>query len=256
MSVSRPRGPLPARVYWFRRLLLLGLVFGLVFGLSRLFGGGGDVSPDPAAQPAAGVATGDATPSATSTADAAPTSPTKPPKKTRTPLAMPTGPCQDSDVRVLPSLEEEAFLGTDVRLTLRLSTYQSPACTWQVSSDTVAVRLTSGSDRIWSSQDCPSAVPTEDVVLRDRKVTLVDVLWSGRRSDSDCSRLTDWAEAGYYHVSAAAMGSEPETEQFELRSPAPITITPTPSPSPSPSPKEPKESQEPSPDSEPSEGND
>ncbi|HEU4511537.1 MAG TPA: hypothetical protein VFR87_00375 [Nocardioidaceae bacterium] len=232
MSVARPRGPLPARVYWFRRLLLLGVVFGLVFGLSRVFGGSGAASPEPAARPASGVATADATPSATSTADAVPrtTNPAK--KKTRIPLAVPTGPCQDSDVRIVPSLEESAFMGEDVRLTLRLSTFQSPACTWEVSPDNVAVKLTSGNDRIWSSQDCPTAVPTEDVVLRDRRATLVDVVWSGRRSDSDCSRLTDWAQAGYYHVTAAAMGSEPESEQFQLRSPAPITITPTPTPKP------------------------
>lgn len=251
MSVSRPRGPLPARVYWFRRLLLLGLVFGLVFGLSRVFGGDGDTSPEPAAQPASGVATTDATPSAASTADAAPRAATKPGRtKTRAPLAMPTGPCQDSDVRIVPSLEENAFMGEDVRLTLRLSTFDSPACTWEVSPDTVAVKLTSGSDRIWSSQDCPSAVPTEAVTLRDRKATLVDVVWSGRRSDSDCSRLTDWAQAGYYHVTAAAMGSEPESRQFQLRSPAPITITPTPTPKP----KDESESEAPATESSESDG--
>lgn len=232
MSVSRPRGRLPARVYWFRRLLLLGLVFALVFGLSRVFGGGGDGSPEPAAQPASGVATTEVTPSATSTAGVSPETAKEPAKKTRIPLAMPTGPCQDRDVRIVPSLENDAFMGEDVRLTLRISTFDSPACSWEVSPDTVVVKLTSGSDRVWSSQDCPSAVPTEPVVLRDRKATSVEVIWSGRRSDSDCSRLTDWAQAGYYHVTAAAMGSEPESQQFQLRSPAPITITPTPTPKP------------------------
>jgi hypothetical protein len=220
-------------VYWFRRLLVLAVVCGLVLGVSRLIGGG-DESPDPAARTAAGVVTASPTPSALSTADAAPRATERAGReRTRVPLAMPTGPCRDSDVRVVPSLEDDAFMGEDVRLTLRLSTYRSPACTWQVSADTVAVKLTSGSDRIWSSQDCPSAVPSEDVVLRNRKATLVDVMWSGRRSDSDCSKLTDWAQEGYYHVTAAAMGSEPASAQFELRSPAPITITPTPTPSPS-----------------------
>ncbi len=235
MSVVRPRGRLPARVYWFRRLLLLGVVFGLVFGLSRVFGGGGDASPDPAARPAAGVATSDATPSATSTADATARTTPRPAgrgTKTRTPLAMPSGPCQDSDVQVVPSLDDDAFMGEDVRITLRLTTLRSPACTWEVSPSTVVVKLTSGSDRIWSSQDCPTAVPTEAVVLRDRKATRVDVLWTGRRSDSDCSKLTEWAQAGYYHVTAAAMGSDPASQQFQLRSPAPITITPTPTPRP------------------------
>jgi hypothetical protein len=252
MSVTRPRGPLPARVYWFRRLLVLALAFGLVLGISRLFGGDGSQAPDPAAQPASGVATADATPSAVATSGAVPRGTERPDsgkvgkdrpgknkpgkkkagKRAPRPLPMPTGPCRDDDVKIVPTLRENAYAGEDVRLALRLSTYRSPACSWEVSADTVAVRLTSGSDRIWSSQDCPAAVPTEAVVLRKRKATRVDVIWSGRRSDSDCSRSTSWAQPGYYHVAAAAMGSEPESEQFELRSPAPITITPTPTPTP------------------------
>ena len=246
MSVTRPRGPLPARVYWFRRLLVLALVAGLVLGVGRLFAGDGSQAPDPAAQPASGVATADATPSAVATSGAVPRGTERPGsgevkdgsggnkagKRSPRPLPMPTGPCRDDDVRVVPTLRENAYAGEDVRVTLRLSTYRSPACSWEVSADTVAVKLTSGSDRIWSSQDCPAAVPTEDVVLRKRKATRVDVVWPGRRSDSDCSRSTPWAQPGYYHVAAAAMGSEPETEQFELRSPAPITITPTPTPKP------------------------
>lgn len=232
MSVTRPRGPLPARVYWTRRLLVLALVCALVFGVGRLLGGTPDEAAAPAAQPASGVVSA-VTPSAVSTADARPGAVARPrEKRTKPPLAMPTGPCQDSDVRVVPSLVQSAYAGEDVRLTLRLSTFESPACNWEVSADTVAVKLTSGSDRIWSSQQCPSAVPTEPVVLRETKVTLVDVIWSGRRSDSDCSRTTQWAQPGYYHVAAAALGSEPESEQFRLQSPAPITITPTPTPEP------------------------
>lgn len=233
MSVTRPRGPLPPRVYWVRRLLVLGVALGLVVGLSRLLGGGdGGESRTPAAMPASAVSTPAGTPTAVSTADAPRTGPARPrkPKRTKTPLPLPTGPCQDSDVKVVPTLVENAYAGGDVRLTLKLSTFQSPACNWEVSPDSVAVKLTSGSDRIWSSQECGKAVPTTQVVLRRRPATTVDVTWSGRRSDAECSRNTLWAEPGYYHVAAAALGSEPEEEQFRLLSPAPVTITPTPTP--------------------------
>ena len=237
MSVTRPRGPLPARVYWVRRLLVLGVACALVFGVGRVLGGDPGDSVDPSAQPAAATASESepaGSPTAVSTADAqaAETRRSKPAKeaRVRVPLAIPTGPCLDSDVRVVPLLEENAYAGGDVRLTLRLTTFASPACNWEVSADSLAVKLTSGNDRIWSSQDCPAGVPEEPVVLRNRKATLVDVTWSGRRSDSDCSRTTQWAEPGYYHVSAAAMGSEPETQQFQLLPPAPVTITPTPTP--------------------------
>ncbi len=239
MSVSRPRGPLPARVYWFRRLLLLGLVVALVLGIGQLLGAGSDASSGPAAQQASSATAGEASstaPSAVSTADAQSRAerrakdgkkPSK--KKTRTPLPMPTGPCQDSDVRVQPA-PEDTRADDRIELTLRLTTFESPACSWEVTPDSVVVRLTSGNDRIWSSQDCQAAVPTRSVVLRRQTPVELDVVWSGRRSDSDCSGTTDWAEPGYYHLASAAMGSEPESEQFRLLPPAPITETPKPTP--------------------------
>ncbi|HLN78738.1 MAG TPA: hypothetical protein VK204_16965 [Nocardioidaceae bacterium] len=238
MTVSRPRRRLPARVYWFRRIMVLAIACGLVFGISRLLSGGSDAPPKPSARPAAAVGSTTGSPSAVSsaaavaTAGAAPSSQPTAPRKTPTqePLAIPTGPCLDSDVRVKPAMQGNAYAGGDVRLTLELSTTESPACNWQVSADTLAVKLTSGSDRIWSTQDCRPAVPNQTVVLRSRQGTLLDVTWSGRRSDADCSRNTQWAEPGYYHVEAAAMGADPESEQFYLQPPAPVTITPTPSP--------------------------
>lgn len=238
MSVTRPRGPLPARVYWTRRVLVLGVAFALVFGIGRLLGGGPDATSDQSASPAAATVespTATATPSALSTSEAQPVGEEEAAKtkaEVRTPLPMPSGPCLDSDVRVVPATQGKAFAGEDVRLTLELSTFESPACDWEVSAEAIAVKLTSGSDRIWTSQECPNAVPEEAVVLRQRQTTLVDVVWSGRRSDSDCSPATRWAEPGYYHVAAAAMGSEPESQQFELLAPAPVTITPTPTPRP------------------------
>ena len=45
-----PRGPLPARVYWFRRLVVLGVAVLLVAGLARLLGGSSDASSDEDAQ--------------------------------------------------------------------------------------------------------------------------------------------------------------------------------------------------------------
>lgn len=235
-SVTRPRRPLPRRVYWFRRTLVLVVASAMVFAVGQLLEGEPGDDGDPSARPAssAGSTAVSSLPSGGATADSRPsrrpTNKAGKPRRVRTPLAMPTGPCQDSDVRVVPTLGGPAYAGNDVLLTLKLTTFASPACNWEVSNRSVAVKLTSGSDRIWSSQECRAAVPTVPVVLRTGKAAYVDVTWSARRSDSDCSRLTDWAVPGWYHVSAAALGSEPVTEQFELRAPTPETITPSPTP--------------------------
>lgn len=243
-SVTRPRGPLPARVYWTRRVLLLGLALGLVYGLAHLLG---VPSSSPQARPVGAAAGSTTTPSATSQASAplqaVPTvkaksrkrqageaTPTLTPTPTPTPLAIPSGPCAPQDVRVQPRVVGTAYAGSPVTFRLDLTTLESPACTWTVSPGSLVVKLTSGADRVWSTQDCKAAVRREPVVVRRDAVTSVHVTWHGQRSDGSCSRTTSWAEPGFYHVAAAALGAEPSDFQFELQRPQPATITPSPEP--------------------------
>jgi len=235
-AVNRPRGPLPARVYWTRRLLLLAVAFGLVFGVARLLGSGG--GGDPQAQPVGATVTTSAPAHAPTTGPGTPatvpatgaTGKNKQASPTPTPLATPSGTCADSDVVAAPSVKGTAYAGRSVVFTMTLTTATSPACTWEVSPSALVVKVTSGSDRIWSTQECPGAVAKQSVVVRKDHPVEVSVAWNGQRSDSDCTRSTAWAEPGYYHVTTAAFGSEPADAQFVLRSPVARTVTATPTP--------------------------
>lgn len=246
-AVTKPRGPLPPRVYWTRRVLALVLALLVVFGASRLLGGEPVDPKRPVAQPAA-ASRSSAVPGPTP--DAQPTSPAteevkrpargtkapskqgkQPAKPKKTPLAAPSGPCAESDILVSPAVEG-AVAGRDVVMALNLSTKSTPACTWEVSAENLVVRLTSGDDAIWTTQHCPGAVPTQNLVVRKEHLTKVNVRWSGQRSDEDCSRTTAWAEPGWYHVSSAALGGDPADKQFELTAPPRPTITPSPTPQP------------------------
>ena len=228
-----PRGPLPARVYWTRRLFLLGVLVALVVGVARLLGGGAD--PGAASARPAPSPTGSPSPTPSGTESAAPAgaAPTTNPSQAAVPPAEPSGPCQDSDVQVAPAVRDPAYAGRRVRFTLELTSLRTPACTWEVSAKSVVLKVTSGDDRIWTTQDCPGAVEHRSVVVRQGRVTRAHVTWKGQRSDSACSNSTPWAEPGYYHAEAAAFGSDPVDEQFHLLPPPRPTITPTPSPSPS-----------------------
>jgi hypothetical protein len=115
---------------------------------------------------------------------------------------------------------------------MTLTTKVSPACNWDVTAESLAVRITSGSDRVWSTQDCVGAVPRQSVVVRKDQPVSVMVAWNGQRSDAECTRTTAWAEPGYYHVVAAAFGAEPTDVQFPLLTPPRPTITATPTPTP------------------------
>jgi hypothetical protein len=240
MSPATRRRPLPARVYWVRRGLVLAVALGMVFGIAHLLGGTDSESGGDTAQVVGAEAAADGTPPASeplSTAGAKPGKGSKDrdkPKvtKTKTPLAEPSGPCAASDIVATPKVKGTAYAGFKVTFRILLTTLESPACTWRVSPSTLAVKLVSGSDRIWSSQDCPASIPTTEVVVRKDHPAKVDVSWRGRRSDSACSQIPAWALPGWYHVEAAAFGAEPTDAQFQLEWPVRKTITPTPKPEP------------------------
>lgn len=234
-AVTRPRGPLPARVYWTRRLLVLGLAFLLVFGLARVLGGGsdGESGSDGTASRVAGTPTGSASGNGGSD-QPVPTKTRKPratkkAKPTKAPLAQPDGPCDPDEVTVEP-LVRRAVAGSRIRIAFKLHT-AVPACTFTFSNNTVAVKILSGKDRIWTSQECRTLPTVEDLVVRAERPERVVMRWSGRRSNEGCKLLSaDWAEKGYYHAIAATLGGEPTDQQFKLVNPSPETVTKAPKP--------------------------
>ncbi|GAB7005916.1 hypothetical protein JCM18899A_33890 [Nocardioides sp. AN3] len=227
----------------------LGILLLLVVGISRLVGGGGDsseakatdvssrtrstTSAAPSPSPTGGTdATGTGLPgAAVSVGPSTSVAPTPSATLGASPtLPAPTGICSDDDVVVTPSVTDaQATRTVLVRLTLR--TMVTTACTWRTSPKAIQVKITSGSDRVWSTIDCPHAVPTQSVVVRRDTDTVVNVAWNSRRSDATCSGHTQWAMPGYYHVAVAALGGEPQDIQFALRRPRPLP-KPTPTPTP------------------------
>jgi hypothetical protein len=233
-ALTRPRGPLPARVYWTRRLVLLLVVLALVLGVARLLGGGrdgggsaaaGGAGGGEAARPVAGEQRETRSGSANAADRAAtaekPEKPEREKKPKKKPLPQPDGPCADSDVRVAPVVEE-AYLDEPVEITLAVSTEESAACTWEVDPETVFVTISSPERQLWSSQHCPAVVPTEAVVPRRTKPHTVTLRWNGKESDPACSAATEWVLAGTYTVTAIARGSVvPAEAELVLQPPRP-----------------------------------
>ena len=225
-GVARPRGPLPPRVYWTRRVVVLAVAFLLVFGIARVLGAASDGRSDSGdrAEPAA------ADPSTSGTASQTPkTTPAKK-KKAKQVLAQPDGPCDPADITVEAQVERAANDG-EIRIPLAL-TGKDPACTWTASARSMVVKIISGEDRIWSSQQCPR-LPEQAVVVRSAVATTVVLVWNGRRSDTDCtSEAAGFALPGSYHVVSAALGGEPTDVQFLLTRPPGEVVTRTPKPKP------------------------
>jgi hypothetical protein len=195
----------------------------LVFGIGKLVGGSGS---DPAADRASTTASTPST-AAGSSRSVGPVVPDTTPTgvASKAPLVAPSGDCSADEVSVLPSVPK-AEAGKPISVVLRLEGTE-PACNFEVSPDSLVVKITSGSDRIWSSQDCPKSVKKSTVVVRSGVPVDVPVTWSGRRSDDDCSNAAGWAMPGFYHVYAAALGSTPADLQFEVTFPKRGVVTKT-----------------------------
>jgi hypothetical protein len=225
---GRTNKRLPTRVYWVRRLMVLGIAALLVVGIARMLGASSDGSsgPDTARQAAA-----DTTPS--TNGPSTPTTTTTPrghhhhrSTVTASPVAMPSGPCPDSDVSIAPSVKH-TIAGQDVKLILDISTISSPACDWTLAGDSLALKITSGSDLIWTTVQCANAIPTQSLVLRQGVPTRVKLTWNARRSEPGCPKLTDWALPGTYHLHVAALAGTPQDVTFALDLPAAPTVTQT-----------------------------
>lgn len=248
-GVARPKGPLPARIYWVRRLLVLGTALALVYGIAQVLGSGSDgtdggqkddkattvAGTTQPTSPSSGSSVGASkTPKAKKPSGKASKSPTakktqKPKKPKKTPLAQPDGPCDVKDV-VITAGTDTARAGGPIPIELSITSKTSPACTFEVSQKSVVLRITSGRDKVWSSQQCTRAITTTPVVARPKKAGTALVIWSGRRSDETCSRQAAWAMPGYYHVEAAPYGGDPTDVQFRLYNPVAPTITASPKP--------------------------
>ena len=238
-SVIRPSGPLPPRVYWLRRLALLVVVVLLLYALLQLLGGeqapaaGGE--PGPSAVPRQAVAEDTANDSnrpgrqgkdrqqakqEQQTKQEQPPKqqrPTKQPQRKRGPgLAKPDGPCRPGDVLVRPVVSAGNEAGDLVEIRLRMRTSDRPACTLSVGPDNLVVRVTSGSDRIWISDECPDAIWPSDLVIRRAKAVTYRVSWSGHRSAPRCPLQTEAALPGTYVAAAAIIGGEPAETRFLL----------------------------------------
>lgn len=231
------RGPLPPGVYWRRRLFVLAVAGSLVFIVAGLLRGGSDGSDDgaPVAQQAA--ADHDI-PSVTVGADGRGGKHARRVDRARTTygpsfdpdvLVEPSGVCDPAEVSVTPQVEH-GVAGQDVTIGLSLRSTGAAACTWHLAGSRLLVRITDADEEVWTTRECPTAVPDKDVVVRDVVATVVEITWNARESDAGCSSDTDWVLPGRYAIAAAVLGGEPDQTRFALTRATPSTVTVTPTP--------------------------
>jgi len=202
----RPVGPEPASTYWLRRALVAaGAVLLLVLALS-LIGGDGDEpdtlagapssAPSPSAQPSIDPS---ASPDPSASAD-----PSASPGASASASASPSAAtaCDPTALEVEPSAGEDSYaVGASPRLSLSITNTGTTPCTRDLGQAQVELTVTSGRDRIWSSDDCAPGGDPDLVTLLPGEPVVQNVTWDGRRSLPGCAGEKAQAQPGTYRVS-------------------------------------------------------
>ncbi|HTL24248.1 MAG TPA: hypothetical protein VL281_09485 [Mycobacteriales bacterium] len=185
--VLHPVGPLPASTYWRRRLVLLVGIVVLVLLLRSCVGGG--------AKPVSHGST--PTPTPTASASSHP-SPTATPTRAAGPLACPDTSLTLTAVPGTPT----APAGSTVRFTLTVRNTGSVACRRDLGGGALEVLVYSGTDRIWSSDDCSTDKGRSVQTLAAGGSLESTVSWAGKRSAAGCPKDEPVARRGTYTVRA------------------------------------------------------
>lgn len=207
-----PVGPLPAAHYW-RRRAVLGVVVLLVLLLLRSCIGGGAANKNalvaavPTQTPTqAATPTASPTPAPTVTATPRPTTTgatTATPSVAATPSTGPVESCPDSVLVVVASADAPSYaVGAQPVLRLSVRNGSRVACRRNFGGAAIELRVLSGNDRLWSSDDCTTGGLLGPVVLQPGETRSTSLVWSGRRSLPGCGGDKALAQPGTYRVFA------------------------------------------------------
>ena len=192
-----PVRPEPTSTYWRRRLLvlvgLIAVIVILVTGVKALTNLASEGAEGQEPKPGASEQPADNTP---------------PPSQL----------CEAGVIEVAAGVDSRNFpAGQKPTFTMSITTTGAVDCLVENVQSTFAVEVVSGSDRIWSSRDCPAADgPNQSFLIAAGGTQNVEVPWERVRSDETCR--TDWPAllAGTYKVQVIYGEISSEQLSFQL----------------------------------------
>jgi hypothetical protein len=193
------------------------------WGAGRVFGGGGSAAAGSTSSGSQGSAGGGSGGSAGAQPDHSgeQVDSHKPRKhkqrkpRHRQPVA-PSSDCAPTDVDIAVVAHDVAA-GHTAPVDLKLTSAGVPACTLAVTPDTLALRITSGSDVVWTSDECPNALLARELVVRAHQPTVYTFDWNGYRSTPSCAKPGSVAEPGGYWAEAALIGADVHRAYFDIK---------------------------------------
>jgi hypothetical protein len=199
-SLLHPTGSESPQVYWRRRLVVVVVAAVAVIGVIWAIWPKG--APTVSAAPASPIS---AMPTAVPTpALSAPTAAASP-----TGSSTPTGPqaCLPANLRLGLAGFQKLTQGSAQPFKASITNNSSTACVLTVNPASLAVTVTSGKDRIWSTTDCAAWVPTKKITLAAQQAYVFEPTWSGTRSKATCKTTKDAVGPGTYVAKVTFTGA-------------------------------------------------
>lgn len=212
MGVVRPAGPLPARVYWFRRAIVLGLPLVVVAVVVWIVAGRGSAAtPDPGAAPQESTAAEQQTPAQTPAEQ-----PDESEEEPEDNGGVPT--CGPESLALSITATAESFpAGSSPTFLVTITNTGSVPCVVDAGDAEREIVITSGVDRVWSSKDCPDeATQTRRLLLADGAADESTLAWNRVRSAQGCPADQPSPGAGTYSAAFTLAGATATPVVFGL----------------------------------------
>lgn len=144
----------------------------------------------------------------------APLRPSPPAAKATTP---PPPACSAKKLR--PTLTGKPNLRPKQATTFALSLINGSdiVCVASISPKNFELKIYSGTDRIYSTRDCRTAVPKLSRTLRPERAMEWTMRWDGRRSRKNCKHESEIPRPGTYFATAQLDGAKPVQRRMLLR---------------------------------------
>ena len=196
MSDSRR---LPARVYWVRRFVVLGIPLIIIAVVVWLFVGR-DSGEDPAAQDGTSSAPVETEPSET---------PTDTPG---------VAACPPASVALAMTADATTFApGVSATFTVSITNTGAEACLVDAGEAQREIVITSGSDRVWSNRDCIApGTETRTLLLAGGQTDTTPFAWNRIRSAEGCPADLPVPGAGTYSAQLNLAGASAPAAVFGL----------------------------------------
>jgi len=191
--VVHPVGPEGARVYWIRRLIMIAVAICLIALLWAFLARGGKSSSGRQAGPTSSPSTS----------------------------AAPSGGagCVAASLQVTLTGSAQAYAASEMpSFTLTAVNTSKTACTLTMSDASRQLVITSGSDRIWSSADCPATAPpaTPLLLLAAGDKGTATIAWDRTRSAQGCPAGLAAPRSGTYKAAGSLLGANSDAVVFTL----------------------------------------